>query len=153
RICDAAEAGGVGHFAADLPLEQLHRDPDHLGPIDAIYAVPPYTAQQYSRFYHVPEVICSYELPVLQRVRGQLTRGLYPDNRFKSRFCSRRLVSGAFQELFFLATHHNATLLLSYSASRSGKTGNKRSIELSELRDLMRASFGRDVEERELPVT
>jgi adenine-specific DNA methylase len=153
RVRVAASAAGGGHGVARFTLEEFSHAPDSLGPLDAIYADPPYTAQQYSRFYHVPEVICSYKMPSLQKLGGSVTRGLYPDNRFKSRFCSRRLAGQAFRDLFSLVEHHNAVLLLSYSASRSGKTGNQRSIELPELRALLRSRFGRGVEERELPVT
>jgi adenine-specific DNA-methyltransferase len=153
RVFAAAEGVGTGHDAKNLTLEQISRDPDQIGAMDAIYADPPYTAQQYSRFYHVPEIICTYEAPSLQTVGGRVTRGLYPENRFKSRFCSRRQVGAAFQDLFDLAEHHGAVLMLSYSASRSGKTGNKRSVELSELRALLRRAFGRRVSEQELPLT
>jgi adenine-specific DNA-methyltransferase len=153
RVFAAAATAGLGHSAAHLTLEQLSSQPGRLGPLDAIYADPPYTAQQYSRFYHVPEVICEYRVPSLQTVDGRFTRGLYPADRFKSRFCSRRLAGQAFGDLFSLAEHHKALLLLSYSASRSGQTGNRRSIDLPELRALLRACFGRNVEERELPVT
>lgn len=153
RIVAAAEGAGTDHGVKNLTLEQFARNPDQLGTIDAIYADPPYTAQQYSRFYHVPEVICAYEAPSLQTVDGRVTRGLYPKDRFKSRFCSRRLVGAAFHDLFELAKHHDAVLLLSYSASRSGKTGNQRSIDLVELRALLRQAFGSRVSERELPLT
>jgi adenine-specific DNA methylase len=150
QIVAAATAAGPGHAAERLTFEELRDAPDLLGRVDVVYADPPYTAQQYSRFYHVPEVICRYEVPTLQTVHGRVTRGLYPVNRFKSRFCSRRLAGEALRDLCAFARHHKAALLLSYSASRSGSTGNQRSIELGDLRTILREAFGRDVEEREL---
>jgi adenine-specific DNA methylase len=153
RVCEASSIAAVGHEADQLTLEDLVSNPDSLGRVSAFYADPPYTAQQYSRFYHVPEVICAYRVPSLQRVQGHITRGLYPDVRFRSRFCSRRLAPRAFRDLFGLVQHHRALLLLSYSASRSGQTGNERSIRLPELRSLLRAAFGSSVSEQELPVT
>ena len=38
--------------------------------VSVIYADPPYTAQQYSRFYHILEVLHSYVYPKLQMFRG-----------------------------------------------------------------------------------
>lgn len=150
-INDAALAG-EGHLASQATLEELGRAPDRVGEIEAIYADPPYTAQQYSRFYHVPEIITSYRVPTLQRVSGEITRGLYPAGRHKSRFCSRREASSAFDDLCRLAAAKEATLLVSYSYSRSGETGNKRSIDLHQLRSLLARHF-REVIEHELEVT
>jgi adenine-specific DNA-methyltransferase len=150
-INDAALAD-EGHRAARATLEELARAPDRVGEVEAIYADPPYAAQQYSRFYHVPEVLTSYRVPALQRVSGEITRGLYPVGRHKSRFCSRRDAPSAFDDLCRLATTKGATLLVSYSYSRNGETGNKRSIDLTQLRSLLTHHF-REVIEHEIDVT
>lgn len=150
----AAKSAGTNHAAKRLTLEEFCAEPRRIGKINAIYADPPYTSQQYSRFYHVPEVICSYRVPILQKNGNAVTRGLYPEGRFKSRFCSRRLAKDAFGDLIALAQAHRAVLILSYSGTRSGVTGNERSISISELRYLLHSSYGRRrVQEKHLHVT
>jgi adenine-specific DNA methylase len=144
----AAALPDEGHRAEARTLEQLVREPQTLGAVEAIYADPPYTAQQYSRFYHVPEVISSYRVPNLQRIDGAVTRGLYPEptERHHSRFCSRREAPDAFADLCDLAVERGALLCLSYSFTRSGETGNRRSIDLPELRAVVEERFSKVVE-------
>jgi adenine-specific DNA methylase len=142
-----------GHSARARTLEQLAGEPGELDGVGAIYADPPYTAQQYSRFYHVPEVIDAYRVPALQRISGTVTRGLYPEpaERHHSRFCSRREAPAAFADLCRLAAGADALLCLSYSFSRSGETGNRRSIDLPQLRQIVGEHFTA-VTEKEIPL-
>jgi adenine-specific DNA-methyltransferase len=117
-------------------MEEIIKDSSNLPPVSVIYADPPYTAQQYSRYYHIPEVIFNYQYPQLQIVDGKATSGLYPDNKFKSRFCSKREAYSAFSDLFKLSAEVESSLVLSYSSSLSEETGNMRMIELDQIIDL-----------------
>ncbi|MGH9158955.1 MAG: hypothetical protein ACRD2X_03095 [Vicinamibacteraceae bacterium] len=122
---------GEKHAVIQAPFETWRSE--MLEDIDVVYADPPYTAQQYSRFYHVLEVLVTNRVPLLQRVRGEVTRGLYPEGRFLSRFCSKRAAVAAFTDLLELVDDLGAGLVLSYSASKTGSTGNDRMISLNEL--------------------
>lgn len=117
-------------------MEALISKSSALPPTSVIYADPPYTAQQYSRYYHIPEVIFNYTYPRLQVVNGKATSGLYPDDKFKSRFCSKRDAYFAFADLFKFASDLNSSLIISYSSSLSEETGNLRMIELEQIIDL-----------------
>lgn len=153
RAIHAANLAGSGHAASPATLAHHLDNPFSLGKFEGIYADPPYTAQQYSRFYHVPEVICANRVPRLQKVNGHVTRGIYCEGRFKSPFCSSRRARAAFEDLAQLAKAHGATLFLSYSGSRSGRTGNARALNLNDLRAFLVGSFGaRHVQERDLPI-
>ena len=99
---------------------------------DLYYIDPPYTAQQYSRYYHLLETICTYRAPNLFE-HGRITSGLYPANRFKSAFCSKKRALPAFQHIVATAKHQNSRLLISYSHSESGSNGNARIISLREI--------------------
>lgn len=112
---------------------------------DLIYVDPPYTAQQYSRFYHIPEVLVKYEFPELQMVKGQVTKGLYPVDKFKSRFCSKRDAGSAFSDVFSLAEKNNSSLIISYSLSKNGETGNDRMISFDELISMCRDYSGKNL--------
>lgn len=96
--------------------------------ISVMYADPPYTAQQYSRFYHIPEVIRNYRYPQLQQFRGHITQGLYPDNKFKSDFCSKTKAKDAFRVVFGLVKKAQCNFILSYSESKKNTTGNERMV-------------------------
>ncbi|MEE2789457.1 MAG: DNA adenine methylase [Myxococcota bacterium] len=121
-----------GHAGRCVRVEDIGDGP----PVDLIYADPPYTAQQYSRFYHVPEVVFQYQVPTLQVYRGRLTAGLYPAHRFKSAFCSKRKAENAFRQLAQLAQRRGAELLLSYSVGRP-QTGNARVVSAKTLFSLL----------------
>lgn len=96
--------------------------------ISVIYADPPYTAQQYSRFYHIPEILHSYNYPKLQIFRGNYTQGLYPDEKYKSPFCSKTMAKGAFVSIFNIAKEHDCSLMISYSESKKENSGNERIV-------------------------
>lgn len=113
--------------------------------LDVIYVDPPYTAQQYSRFYHIPEVLSKNEFPELQIVKGKVTRGIYPDDKFKSRFCSKIQAPEAFKDIFELAKNNDASLVLSYSLSKKSITGNDRMISLESILKLTKKYFGDNV--------
>lgn len=61
---------------------------------DVLYLDPPYNARQYCSNYHVLETIARYDNPVLNGVTG-----LRDSSHQKSRFCSKRTVAEAFDEL------------------------------------------------------
>jgi adenine-specific DNA methylase len=105
-----------------------------------IYLDPPYTAQQYSRFYHLLETVDSYDYPRLRTGRT-VTNGLYPAERYKSAFSSRRAIS-ALRAILSQSASLGIPALLSYSASSAQSTGNNRMIALDELVEECVAAYG-----------
>ena len=92
------------------------------GPIDLVYLDPPYTADHYSRFYHVLEVLARYDYPELELdLRGDVLRGRYPkgDARFQSGFCHKTQVEEEFRTIVHASAGARAKLVVSY-ASPSG---------------------------------
>ncbi|MBN1441913.1 MAG: DNA adenine methylase, partial [Planctomycetes bacterium] len=88
-------------------------------PADLIYMDPPYTADNYSRFYHVLEVLARYDYPELQRDGDdRVTRGRYPliDERFQSGFCRPGEVEDEFRRVITAAAAAGAKLVISYSS-------------------------------------
>jgi adenine-specific DNA-methyltransferase len=109
-----------------------------------VYADPPYTAQQYSRFYHVLDLIASGLPERLQPTRtGAATRGLYPVGRFLSDFCRVRRAPDALEVFVRAVRDAGAHLVLSYSASATGDTGNARVIPLATVTDIVAGAYGR----------
>lgn len=129
------------HIATQATVDSLPADWWRQAAV--VYADPPYTAQQYSRFYHVPEVLVNYRVPALEMIDSQPTRGLYPEGRYKSPYSSRAGAPVAFAHLCGSTADARASLVISYSASVNGQTGNDRMISLPDLLDICARSFGR----------
>ena len=108
---------------------------------DLLYLDPPYTAQQYSRFYHILETICTYKPPNLLN-NGQITTGLYPSTRFKSAFCSKVNALPTMKKIIQKAKESNTCLLISYSFSNPGSYGNARMISFKELLEVCKQQYG-----------
>lgn len=137
----AAIAASVPHIAEARRVEDTHAERLRSLGVATVYADPPYTAQQYSRFYHVLETLIGGRPPVLQEHRGQVTKGLYPANRYHSPFSSRREAPRAFQALVRTAREAGANAVISYSAS-AGTTGNARMVSLEDLLAWLRTAYG-----------
>lgn len=136
-VAHAAQAG-TGHEAYQATMEAYTERTIPIPRVGLIYADPPYTAQQYSRFYHVPETLATYRIPKLQQSHGIVTQGLYPEDRYKSRFCSKREAPKAFGDLLGFSQAIGANLMISYSGTSSGESGNDRMISLDDLLGLCR---------------
>lgn len=76
------------------------------------YVDPPYTVEQYSRFYHLLDTLVLYDYPKLQH------KGLYRPDRYKSFFCYRSKVQKEFNDLIYgVFQKTNANIVLSYSST------------------------------------
>lgn len=91
--------------------------------VDLIYADPPYTADHYSRFYHVLETLTKYDYP---EVKG---KGRYRGDRFVSNFSLKSKAYSEFERLFSLVSSLGCKLLLSYN--NDGLICSERLIKLA----------------------
>lgn len=73
-----------------------------------IYADPPYTADQYSRYYHLLETLIVYDYPELHG------KGQYRSGRFVSDFSLQSRVMIAFEDLISRAANLGSDLVLNY---------------------------------------
>jgi hypothetical protein len=110
------------------------------GHYSVVYADPPYTRDHYSRFYHVLETLVLRDNPVIARNPGasdyDLSRGLYREVRHQSPFCIKSQCIPAFEELFGLAAHAGANLVLSYSPYGTESSSRPRLMRIETLIDL-----------------
>lgn len=142
---DAATKSG-NHAVYGAPIEDVYGALLNAKP-SMVYADPPYTAQQYSRFYHVLDVVADYRTPQLQMANGKVTKGLYGLNRYKSPYSSKRSAAGAFEELVGTTKLAGASLAISYSLTAAGDTGNARMIGLDGLKAICKRQYGQKVKE------
>lgn len=142
KIDTSSVSIGAGNLAIAQPVENTYEIIMRAKP-SLIYADPPYTAQQYSRFYHVLETAATYTIPRLQLVNGKVTAGLYGDARYKSRYSSKTQAPKAFEELVEVSRKSGASLALSYSCSSINSDGNQRMISLPDLTKICARHFGK----------
>jgi adenine-specific DNA-methyltransferase len=130
-----------GHDAGSIDV--LGVGPEELTArgVSVVYADPPYTAQQYSRFYHVLETLVGGVAEPIQSVRGSTPKGLYPALRYLSPFCSRRQAPAAFERLVTTARAAKAHLMVSYSTTGSD-SGNQRTVSEEDLVMLVSRVYG-----------
>jgi adenine-specific DNA-methyltransferase len=76
-----------------------------------IYADPPYTSDQYSRYYHILETLIRYDYPAI------VGKGQYRPDRFVSDFSLQSKVASAFDKLIFNAAEIGADFILNYPAT------------------------------------
>lgn len=87
-----------------------------LSEVGLIYADPPYTDMQYSRYYHLLNVAVNYDYPDLTIGRkGEYTKGLYAEGRFQSKLSQRSSASEQIKKLMIFCKKNNINLALSYA--------------------------------------
>ena len=101
---------------------------EQLKSVKVIYADPPYTPAQYSRFYHVLETLVRYDYPECQFV------GRYRKDRERSDFCRYGGYKREFEQLVDLASQFSPNLAISYS-------NNGMFERISELEDIVGSYF------------
>ena len=89
-----------------------------------IYADPPYTSDQYSRYYHLLENAVLYDYP---ETSG---KGQYRPDRFNSGFSLKSGVSAAFEELVAAAAELRSVFVLSYPTNGLLKSSKARVLEI-----------------------
>ena len=89
-------------------LTQIKRASDHPA---VVYADPPYTADHYSRYYHLWETLLRYDYP------EPTGKGLYRQDRFVSKFSVRSVVMSQFEKLIEKTSELGVELVLNYPAN------------------------------------
>lgn len=89
-----------------------------------IYADPPYTSDQYSRYYHVLENAVRYDYP---ETAG---KGQYRADRFTSNFSLKAGVGRSFEDLIAAAAKLRSVLVLSYPTNGLLKDSTQQIIRL-----------------------
>lgn len=96
-------------------FEELLDREDELRPVTVIYADPPYTDMQYSRYYHLLNTVVEYNYPDMTEIRGSFTKGLYLDNRFQSQLSRKKSCLEAMEKLIRFSKKNNITLAISFA--------------------------------------
>ncbi|MCL8204154.1 DNA adenine methylase [Ligilactobacillus agilis] len=112
--------------------------------IKLIYADPPYTDMQYSRYYHLLNVAAKYNYPKPTILRGTFTKGLYTEGRNQSDLSKKSTAKKRLEELFNYCHENNIILALSYAYPKDkiNQKTDRYTISIEELVDMAKNIFG-----------
>lgn len=83
----------------------------HVETVGVVYCDPPYTSDQYSRYYHIWETVVLYDYP------PSTGAGLYRAGRYSTDFSLMSRVGDAFEELIATVASLDADFVLSYPSN------------------------------------
>ena len=100
-----------------------------------IYADPPYTDMQYSRYYPLLNTVTIYNYPELTIKNGLYTKGLYTNNRFQSKLSTKRNCLDTFTELLCFSKSYKKNLAISfaYPVDAKNQKTNRYVMDVNEL--------------------
>lgn len=108
--------------AFNLDFVELLTQKNICNEIGFVYADPPYTDMQYSRYYHLLNTIAKYDYPELSINNGKYSVGLYTVGRFQSKLSQRSNALQKFTLLMDYCKKNKKNLAISFAYPRDTKT-------------------------------
>ncbi len=127
----------------NMPFEELIQDDNILKNIGMIYADPPYTDMQYSRYFHLLTTVSNYCYPDMTLKNGKLTSGLYANNRFQSSISNHKNALSALTKLIIKASSYNIPLVFSYGypINRESQPTDRYTMNIDDLIQAMKNEY------------
>lgn len=112
--------------------------------VGLVYADPPYTDMQYSRYYHLLNVAAKYEYPELTKTNAGYTKGLYTEGRYQSKLSQRGSAKKQLETLISYCSTAKINLALSYAYPENIETQatNRYTISINDLIFLTQKHYG-----------
>lgn len=99
----------------NMNFEDLINRPEIKDNVSFIYADPPYTDMQYSRYYHLLNIVAQYNYPKPTETNGAFTKGLYVDGRFQSDLSKKSTCLSHLNTLITFAHESKKNLAISFA--------------------------------------
>ena len=99
----------------NMNFEDLLGLPKIRAEVDVVYADPPYTDMQYSRYYHILNFITNYKPLPLTIIGGSHTKGLYTDGRYQSKLSIKSKCLSTFAALVDFCCDFQKNLVVSFA--------------------------------------
>lgn len=99
----------------NMNFEDLLKQDDIKNNVSFIYADPPYTDMQYSRYYHLLNIVAKYDYPAPTKNAGKYTKGLYTEYRYQSKLSTKTTCLSTFNNLVSFAKTYNKNLAISFA--------------------------------------
>lgn len=129
--------------AFNKQFTDLIKDNRIINDVGFIYADPPYTDMQYSRYFHLLTTVTNYCYPNMTYKNGELTSGLYADNRFQSNISSRSKSLDELTMLIEFSSKNNISLCFSYAypVDVDNQATNRYTMNVNDLINKMEEHF------------
>lgn len=139
-------AGKDGNKTFNEDFESVIKNKSIKDDVTVIYADPPYTDMQYSRYYHLLNTVVYYNYPKPTVNRGKYTKGLYLENRFQSQLSRKSSCLGSMEKLIEFSKKYNKTLVISfaYPQNRDTQKTDRYVMSIDDLIELCEKEFGID---------
>lgn len=127
----------------NLPFDKLINLDEIKNNVGFIYADPPYTDMQYSRYFHLLTTISNYEYPYMTYKQGKITTGLYAENRFQSNISSKSKSLTELKKLMSFSSENKINLCFSYAypVDLEKQASNRYTMNISDLIYAMKSYF------------
>ncbi len=127
----------------NLQFTELIKNDEIKKNVGFIYADPPYTDMQYSRYFHLLTTVSNYCYPEMTYKNGNLTSGLYADNRFQSNISSRSKSLDELEQLMEFSSNNDISLCFSYGypVDTENQATNRYTMDINNLIDTMKKHF------------
>lgn len=108
-----------------------------------IYADPPYTDMQYSRYFHLLNTVSEYYYPKLTAKNGKITSGLYTENRFQSPLSNKKFAISQIEMLIKFARENKINLAISYAypVDIKAQKSDRYTMDINELISVMKKHY------------
>lgn len=128
----------------NMNFEDLIKQDDIKNNVSFIYADPPYTDMQYSRYYHLLNIVSKYDYPAPTRNAGKYTKGLYTENRYQSKLSAKSTCLTTFNNLISFAYDHKINLAISfaYPADVTKQKTNRYVMSIEDIKTSCSSKFG-----------
>ncbi|WP_194841697.1 DNA adenine methylase [Clostridium butyricum] len=102
----------------NLSMQEIIKLDDIKNNVGFIYADPPYTDMQYSRYYHLLNTVTLYDYDDISLNNGKLSKGLYRENRFQSPLSQKSQAHKHTEVLFKYCKENSINLGFSFAYPR-----------------------------------
>lgn len=138
--------GNINNKAYNMTLESL-LESNILESVDLVYADPPYTDMQYSRYFHLLETLTKYDYPLISRYRGKISSGLYREERFQSPLSQRGKAKKDIEKLIKKCASLKKYLVFSYAypVDLDKQKSDRYIMSIDELIQLFKKYYGQNI--------
>lgn len=128
----------------NLDFLELLALPEIQDQVGFIYADPPYTDMQYSRYYHLLNIVSKYNYPAPTKNGKNYTVGLYTEDRFQSDLSKKHACLPAFRRLieFSKAYHKNLAVSFAYPRDTERQKTDRYVMSVEQIQDTAAEIYG-----------
>ena len=143
--CDGFVTNAYNNQCYNQTLDELLQS-DVIQSADLIYADPPYTDMQYSRYFHLLETVTKYDYPAISASKGKVSTGLYRENRFQSPLSQFGKAKRDLSKLIKYCAEHKKILVFSYAypVNLDTEKSDRYTMSINDLINIFKEYYGEE---------